>query len=771
MMTRTLYVLLWILCSTSQMWGQVKVEGGVTEQTSNETVSFATVVLRNIKDSTLYKGTVTDLQGMFLFEEVKVGRYLLSISSIGYETFQKEVRITLPSTGIVWNTQIQLQPSATELGEIVVAGSRQRQLADRKIHTFTTEAKRRAQYAKDLLKELPDFKENILSGKIESIQGGTLLILINGVKATEAEIRSIPPDKVKRVEVYDVPPARYNAVGQVVNIITYRLDNGMSGGVQSLTSTNARFSNNMAYLSSTRGNHRFDLSYQWEHRNYKERLTEIIYDYQLKDEAYRDLTKGQERFGYDDHDIHLKYAYIQPELRVFQATLEPKWHSVFANGIHEGRYQHGATKEELRRDLSDKSKTFIPSLDLYYWQKGKANDEWSANLHSTYFQTHGNTLRKEINAITGQQVFDDHMRLQNRKYSLIGELTYSKPGESNVWNIGYKTEYAHVQSNLSNLFGATGYNSDYLQQYGYLEMVGSQGRFLYKASVGLMHNYNKSYQHRGHQVLFSPHIILGYNLSSFTSFRLGFSRTTTVPNINLMSKNATQLTPDILSTGNPNLLSGSATNVVLMGSHSNRYLNLSAGMVYTYFDKPIEQYFQLQNDKYYLTHRNANYAHHIGGKLSLLLKPFASDWLTFNAFVAPMWQIVSTPNGIQRQLSIENFMIARIAYKGLELSYQYTIPTYSTSGVFRALSENANNLLLAYKHRQWKFTAGALFLGQDAHYRTESLPSSSVFYSNDRRIKDNRSMLLLGIEYTFSTGKNKTVNRKSNNKDNVAPIY
>lgn len=771
MMTRTLYILLWLLCSTFPMWGQVKVEGSVAEQTSHDPISFATVVLKNSKDSTLYKGTVTDLQGKFLFEEVKVGRYLLSVSSIGYETYQKEVRITFPSSGVVWTTEVALHPSSTELGEVVVAGSRQRQLADRKIHTFTTDAKRRAQYAKDLLKELPDFKENTLSGKIESIQGGTLLILINGVKATEAEIRSIPPDKVKSVEVYDVPPARYNAVGQVVNIITHRLDNGMSVGVQSLTSTNARFSNNMAYLSSTRGNHRFDLSYQWEHRNYKERLTEIIYDYQLKGEAYSDQTKGRERFGYDDHDVHLKYAYVQPEQRVFQATLEPKWHCVFANGIHEGRYQHGVTKEELRRDLNDKSKTFIPSLDLYYWQKGKGNDEWSANLHSTYFHAHGNTLRKESNALTHQQVFDDHMQLQNRKYSLIGEVTYSKKGDSNVWNIGYKNEYAHIKSNLSNLFGATEYSSDYLQQYGYIEMVGSRGKFLYKASVGFTHNYNKSYQHSNHQVLFAPRMILGYNLSSFTSFRLGLSRTTTAPNINLMSKNATQLTPDILSTGNPNLLSGSATNIVLMGSHSNRYLNLSAGMVYTYFDKPIEQYFQLQNDKYYLTHRNAHYAHHIGGKLSLLIKPFASDWLTFNAFVAPMCQVVGTPNGTQRQLSVENFMIARIAYKGLELSYQYTIPTYSTSGVFRSLSENASNLLLTYKYRQWKFTAGALFLGQDAHYRTESLPSSIVSYSNDRRIKDNRSMVLLGIEYTFSSGKNKVVNRKLNNKDNIAPTY
>lgn len=759
-----------LIIGVSEAWGQVRVLGRVLDKSNNSPISFATVALKSKRDSTLYKGTATDLQGAFRIDDVEIGRYTLLVSFVGYDAHQQDVRITLPSSGLDWSIDISLEPSSKQLGEVIVSGNTQRQLADRKIVSFTSQVKQRATYAKDLLKELPELKENPLTGRIESVEGGTLLVLVNGIRAAEVDIRSIPPDKVKHVEVYDVPPARYATVGKVVNIVTHRLDNGISGGMQTLSSPNTRFSDDMLYFSSTRGDHRWDVSYQLEHRNYKERLSETSYEYLLGGEVYADHTAGTERFGYDNHDIQLKYTYIKPEKRTLQLSLAPNIFTQFTHGVYLGSYQKGAeVKQRLQRNYDKQNKTFLPSLDLYYWKKGKKDDEWSANLRTSYFQTSGTTLKEETRLM--QNTFRDNMSLQNRKYSLIGEVVYSKAVASNRWNFGYKAEYAHLSSDLNNVFGATAYTSDYFQQYGYGELVGIRGKILYKASLGLTHSYNKTFSNQYHQIIFSPQIVLGYNFTSATSLRLGLSRMITNPSINMLSQNATVLTPDIISRGNPDLLSGSATALALMATHSNRYLKLSAGFVYAYQHRPVEEYFTREGGKYYLTYRNADYAHDWGCKVSVQVKPFASDWLTLTAYASPTWQVVATPDGVQRQVSIKNFISARIAYQNAELSYQYTIPTYTVSGAFRSLSENTSNLMCSYKLNKWRFKAGLLFIGQDARYLTESLSSSLVKYTSDDRIRDNRSMLVFGLEYTFSSGQNKEVKRTLNNKDTVAPTF
>ena len=750
---------------------QVRVSGHVYDGTTNEPLPFANVILINAKDSSFYKGTATDLKGGFLFDDVLIGRYTIMVSCLGYEEFKETVRIALPSSGNIWTKEIRIKPSETTLQEVTVKGSRIAQQADHRIITFTDEQRRNAQYAKDLLKTLPELRENPLSGKIESLQGSEPLILINGVKATETELHIIPPGKVKRVEYYDIPPARYATVGGVINIITSRLDNGLALGVQSLTAVTTGFSDDIAYLSSTRGDHRFDISYQMNFRNYKHRNTDIAYEYIFDNLMYVDATKGTEKFGYTDHDLTLKYAYLKYEKQLFQVTLSPTFHRTFSDGVHQGVYAIGDFSEKRKRILNDKNNTVNPAVDLYYWRKNKSGDELAFNLHSTYFHTKGETGRHEFSVLTQKEYFSDEMILNNRKSSIIGEAIYSKGLYTSKLNVGYKIEYAHLNSGISNLYGKSDYTSDYVQQYTYGELVGVRRKFVYRASVGLTYLYNQSYSNSYHQLLFTPKVIVGYNFNSFNSLRLGVNRSPVVPNINQLSNNAVVLTPDIISKGNPDLDSGSSTGLVLMGSHNSRYFNISAGFAYAYIHHPIEQYFQKEHNKIYLTYRNGKFAHHIGGKMSFLYKPFGTEIFTINTFVAPTWQKVYTEEGVQKNLSVENFIVASFAYKGWNVNYQYSIPTYSVSGAFRMLSENANNLMVSYKHRQWRFTAGALFIGQDSHYRTESLGNAVVFYINDRKIHDNKTMLVFGVEYNFNSGKNKQVDRKISNSDNVAPTY
>lgn len=770
-MKKIILIFVLALCGASFSIAQVNVSGYIRDANSKEAIPFANIILKNPKDSTLYKVTATDLEGGYVIENVAIGRYLIEISYVGYESIKETIRITPPSSGNVWIKNVELATSSVELKEVVVSAYHTRQMADRRVVTFTDVQRKKSRYAKDLLKILPELRENPLSGAIESLQGGTPLILINGVKSTETELLSIPPEKVKKVEYFDIPSARYMTVGQVINIITHPLENGYTLGLRSLTAPIVGFSDDMVLFSRTKNNHRLDLSCDLNYRKYKERKTDIIYKYMLDNKSIEDATQGQEKFGYTDYDITLKYAFSQSDKQTIQATFIPNIRRQFADGIHLGTYKNGLFSEERKRELNEHNRTFNPALDLYYWIKGKHNDEWTFNIYSALFQTKGQTYRNDVSLPSKTEIYSDRMTLKNQKRSIIAESAYSKTLTTNVLNFGYKVEYAHLNSNLNNLYGNSLYTSEYLQQYAHSEMVGAKNKFLYRISLGLTHLYNRSYSNTYHRIVFTPQLILGYNLNPFTSFRLGMSRTSITPDINMLSNNAQMITPDIISKGNPNLVSGSSTNLVLMGSHNNRYLNLSAGLVYTYQSKPIEQYFTKETDKLILTYRNSQSAHYIGGKLSLLVKPFGTEIFTINAYCSPTWQRIHTPEGLQKNLSVENFIVANFFYKGFEANYQYSIPTYSVSGTFRTLSENTNNLTLSYRYKRWKFTAGALFIGKDSHYRTETLRSSIVSHVNDRYIRDNKSMLVLGVEFFLTSGKNKSIDRKLNNSDKIAPTY
>ena len=114
-----------------------------------------------------------------------------------------------------------------EINEVLIKSQRKKMFADKAVYTFDKDALDKARYAKDLLNTLPELNVDPISNTIKSIKGGTTLMLINGVEATDNQIKSIKPQDVVRVEYFDIPPARYsNRADQVVNLVTKNPENG-----------------------------------------------------------------------------------------------------------------------------------------------------------------------------------------------------------------------------------------------------------------------------------------------------------------------------------------------------------------------------------------------------------------------------------------------------------------------------------------------------------------------------------------------------------------
>ena len=75
-------------------------------------VSHATVTLQR-------KQTLTDSSGNFEFDHLQPGRYLLTVSLVGFESFSQPVQIGSE----VQHLNIQLQPATASMDAIVVSGT------------------------------------------------------------------------------------------------------------------------------------------------------------------------------------------------------------------------------------------------------------------------------------------------------------------------------------------------------------------------------------------------------------------------------------------------------------------------------------------------------------------------------------------------------------------------------------------------------------------------------------------------------------------------
>ena len=96
------------------------VSGNVHDAELKEPMVQATVQLFRKRDSTFVGGTVTDLRGNFSVEAPANGVYKLKISSVGYQSIEREV--TLRRNQSQEMGMLLMSPESVMLKEAVVTG-------------------------------------------------------------------------------------------------------------------------------------------------------------------------------------------------------------------------------------------------------------------------------------------------------------------------------------------------------------------------------------------------------------------------------------------------------------------------------------------------------------------------------------------------------------------------------------------------------------------------------------------------------------------------
>jgi len=240
---RTLSILVVLQILTLSILGQGpagRISGRV-EETGGKKMDAVSVSLLKTKDSITTKVTITDKTGQFTFENIAPGKYILSVSHIGYANwYSQPLELTASKLSLSVNT-ILLKPSDVSLDQVTVVG--QRPLIENKIDktvvNVDASATNSGLTALEVLEKSPGVMvDNDGSISLKGKQG--VIIMIDGkptyLSAQDLTnyLKNMPASQLDQIEIMTQPPAKYDAAGNsgIINLTTKKnKNNGFNASV------------------------------------------------------------------------------------------------------------------------------------------------------------------------------------------------------------------------------------------------------------------------------------------------------------------------------------------------------------------------------------------------------------------------------------------------------------------------------------------------------------------------------------------------------------
>lgn len=232
-------ILLWLVvlgASPAIAYGY-SVKGSVTD-TSSEPLIQASVRLLAASDSTVVKGVVTDVDGVFTIDNVKNGNYIIEASYVGYSSSFRNIAVAGRNVNLR-RQPIVLSESSIMLKETTVVGIKTPVTVKEDTVEFNADSYKTAPNAmvEDLLKRLPGVEVDS-QGKITANGKEVTKILVDGKEFFSDDptvaSRNLPVNMVDKLQVVDRKSdlARITGVddGEDETVINLTVKKGMKNG-------------------------------------------------------------------------------------------------------------------------------------------------------------------------------------------------------------------------------------------------------------------------------------------------------------------------------------------------------------------------------------------------------------------------------------------------------------------------------------------------------------------------------------------------------------
>lgn len=169
--------------------------------------------------STLISSCVSDSLGYFILDWRNYSKGYLNASHVGYNSSQYEIKRESQGDYI----EVLLHPKTTQLDQVVVLGDQSSVISTKngvKIYRLSNNASMMKNVYSSL-QEIPDLTINVAEQKINLVEGGEPIILINGIY-TGRDLMSLSSSDIAKIEIRNTVPQEYKHLGYscVLNIHT-----------------------------------------------------------------------------------------------------------------------------------------------------------------------------------------------------------------------------------------------------------------------------------------------------------------------------------------------------------------------------------------------------------------------------------------------------------------------------------------------------------------------------------------------------------------------
>ncbi|MEX2594445.1 MAG: TonB-dependent receptor [Anditalea sp.] len=218
-----------LFLSISQAFSQgISIYGSVHDSNDESTFPGATVVLEHPADSTMVKGAVTDVEGRFVLDGLKTGKYILKVKYVGYKQVVKSIALQQQDLNL---GKLALKEETTTLQEFTINGRRSLGMQKGDTTQFNADAFKTLQdaSAQNLVEKMPGI--SLQDGNIQAQGENVVQVLVDGKpffgNDAKVALQNLPAEVIESVQIFDKKSDKAELSGfddgeqeKTINIVT-----------------------------------------------------------------------------------------------------------------------------------------------------------------------------------------------------------------------------------------------------------------------------------------------------------------------------------------------------------------------------------------------------------------------------------------------------------------------------------------------------------------------------------------------------------------------
>jgi outer membrane receptor protein involved in Fe transport len=745
-----------------------------------------------VKESNKFiTGGITSDKGIFYIKNQDLQNYTVEIQFMGYKTATRSISLSLENKNIDLNT-IAIEEDAIQLKgvEIISEKSTIEQKIDRKIINVGKDLISAVATAAEIMNNIPSVSIDPQTNSISLRGNSNVRVLIDGkpsnIDASQL-LQQIPSSSIKQIELITNPSAKYNPEGMsgIINIVLNKNSKiGFNGSVN----------NGVTFGITPKVNSSLDLNYRSGKFNFfgnygLNRGKQSDNGFIISEEADKENKQVFQFINNNtSHLAKVGFDFYINEKNTFSFFTNQSFFKGNGNATTDVDYTNNSSNSDLLQIFDNKNDNRSQTYNFDY---------------KTKFKKEGHSLELEMN-------YGKNDRPENAVYSNYnrdsGALNSSFTndvetiGENSIINLDYVnplTETVKLELGLehrnettnNSLFRNSIYSSDFSYERQISSAYATLGKQWKKWSLqagARLEQYNvdalfkQASQDDGkftdELLNIYPSTFLTYNPTDKNSFNLSFSRRVDRPSIGQVNPIREWSTPTLDSQGNPNLIPQFTNSFELNYTRKTEIGSITSGIFYRRIEDEITRviFTNPENpNKQVLSYDNFNnneaYGIEVSGNLDF--RKWWSANLSVDAYQKKVKGTIEDTPGNYEFVEVDATTFNARINNTFKATKDIRVQLF---GMYRG-----RDLSLQFnREAMWKMDIGTSYnilkgSGTISVRFSDIFNSMNFAFAGDRPYKSNGQFnwesqtVYLGFNYRFGSGKNKAIQRKQRDQNEM----